>query len=96
MGKKKKFYAVRKGLRTGLYDTWEACEQAVKGYSGAEFKSFASLEEAKAYLTEAGVDPVHISVSACCTMEQADLFYSHRRMGNRRGNMAAFLMLKSS
>ncbi|MBR2765724.1 MAG: ribonuclease H family protein [Blautia sp.] len=56
MGKKKKFYAVRKGLRTGLYDTWEACEQAVKGYSGAEFKSFASLEEAKAYLAEAGVE----------------------------------------
>ena len=44
-------------------------------------------------LLEAGVQPEHISISALCTMERADLFYSHRRMGNARGNMAAFLML---
>ena len=44
-------------------------------------------------LIEAGVDPAHISVSACCTMEESELFYSHRRMGTSRGNMAAFLML---
>ena len=44
-------------------------------------------------LLEAGLLPEHIAVSDYCTMERADLFYSHRRMGNARGNMAAFLML---
>ena len=57
MAKKKKYYAVRKGIETGLFDTWTECEQDVKGYSGAEFKSFGSLEDAKAWLGEAGVEP---------------------------------------
>ena len=47
---KKKFYAVKKGLTTGIFDTWEKCQAAVKGYPGAEFKGFATEEEARAYL----------------------------------------------
>ena len=43
-------------------------------------------------LREAGVPAARISVSALCTMERADIFYSHRRMCGARGNMAAFLM----
>ncbi len=64
MGKKKKVYAVRKGVRTGLFDTWEACEQAVKGYSGAEFKGFATEEEARAYLADAGAAPAMYGASS--------------------------------
>ena len=41
-----KFYAVRKGHRPGIYNTWAACEKAVKGFSGAEFKSFKTKAEA--------------------------------------------------
>ena len=47
---KKKIYAVRKGHETGLFDTWEACSRAVKGYSGAEFRGFTDRQEAMAYL----------------------------------------------
>ena len=47
---KKKFYAVKKGLTTGIFDTWEKCQAAVKGYPGAEFKGFVTEEEARAYL----------------------------------------------
>lgn len=50
----KKIYAVKKGKKTGLFDTWEACKAVVDGCSGAEYKSFLSEEEAKAYLTGAG------------------------------------------
>ena len=46
-------------------------------------------------LLSAGVRPEHISISGLCTMERTDLFFSHRRMGNARGNGAAFLMLDS-
>ena len=47
---KKKVYAVRKGKKTGLFYSWNECEMAVNGYTGAEFKSFLSEEEAIKYL----------------------------------------------
>ena len=47
---KKKVYAVKKGKMTGLFDTWEKCREAVHGCPGAEFKGFATEEEARAYL----------------------------------------------
>lgn len=50
---KKKVYAVRKGKKTGIFQTWDACRASVDGYPGAEYKSFLSREEAEAYLTGA-------------------------------------------
>lgn len=48
----KKIYAVRKGNKTGLFYSWNECEVAVSGYSGAEYKGFATEEEANIYLSE--------------------------------------------
>ena len=45
-----KYYAVRKGAKTGVFNTWEECKSSVNGFSGAEYKSFASLEDAEIYL----------------------------------------------
>lgn len=50
---KKKLYAVKKGKKTGIFQTWDACRASVDGYPGAEYKSFLSREEAEAYLTGA-------------------------------------------
>lgn len=50
----KKYYAVKKGKTTGVFKTWEECRNAVEGYSGAQYKGFSDLEEAKAYLGEIG------------------------------------------
>lgn len=50
MGMAGKFYAVRKGIAPGIYDSWEACRQMVEGFSGAEYKGFPSREEAESYL----------------------------------------------
>lgn len=47
---KKNIYAVKRGKITGLFLTWEECRNAVEGYSGAEYKGFATKEEAEAYL----------------------------------------------
>ena len=49
----KKYYAVRKGRKTGVFLTWAECQKQVTGFSGAEFKSFPTMEEAQAF---AGVD----------------------------------------
>jgi len=42
-----KFYAVKKGKTPGIYKTWPDCQKQVKGFSGAVYKSFTSLEEAE-------------------------------------------------
>mgnify|MGYP000781394018 CR=1 FL=1 len=46
---KKKFYAVRKGRKTGVFATWALCQEQIKGFSGAEYKSFTTKEEAEAF-----------------------------------------------
>lgn len=45
-----KFYAVRNGYHTGIYNTWEECRKEVSGYSGAEYKSFTNRADAENYL----------------------------------------------
>ena len=45
-----KFYAVKKGKKTGIFTTWDETEKLVKGYSGAQYKSFKTREEAVDYL----------------------------------------------
>ena len=52
----KKYYAVKNGYKPGIYDTWAECKAQVDGYSNAKFKSFASLEEAKAFLEDSNND----------------------------------------
>lgn len=47
---KKNFYAVKVGLRTGIFKTWEECSSCVNGYPGAKYKGFATLDEAEAYI----------------------------------------------
>lgn len=47
---KKKVYAVKKGRQIGLFYSWDECSRSVSGYPGAEYKGFATEEEASAYL----------------------------------------------
>ena len=47
---KKKFYAVRKGKKIGIYNTWNECKEQVNGFSGAEYKSFITLDSAREYI----------------------------------------------
>jgi ribonuclease HI len=46
----KKYYAVLKGRKTGIFTTWEECEEQIKGFSGALYKSFKTREEVEAAL----------------------------------------------
>lgn len=52
---KKKYYAVRSGRETGIFDTWKECQRQVTGFPGAEFKSFGTKEEAESYLGKKSV-----------------------------------------
>jgi ribonuclease HI len=54
MGKKQspKFYVVWKGRQSGVYTTWADCEQQVKGFQGAKFKSFPTRGQAERAFSE--------------------------------------------
>lgn len=45
-----KFYGVRKGREIGVFSTWAECQKSISGYSGAEYKSFKTIDEAKDYV----------------------------------------------
>ena len=43
---------------------------------------------------ESGIIPEHIAVTNVCTYCNSRILYSHRAMGDKRGNLCAFLALK--
>lgn len=46
----KKYYAVRVGRNTGIYDNWSDAKDQVHGYPNAIYQSFKTLQEAEAFL----------------------------------------------
>jgi len=44
---KQKYYVVWKGRKTGIFETWDECNEQVKGFKDAEFKSFKTKELAE-------------------------------------------------
>ena len=67
---KKKFYAVVKGRKPGIYDLWfgkKGAEVQIKGFTGAEYKGFATLADAEQWYRSktGGKQPVlHIRKTA--------------------------------
>ncbi|WP_449416908.1 ribonuclease H1 domain-containing protein [Phormidium nigroviride] len=45
-----KYYAVFKGRKTGIFSSWQECDEQVTGVSGALYKSFKTKAEAEAAL----------------------------------------------
>jgi ribonuclease HI len=55
---KNNFYAVAAGKKPGIYKAWfgpDGAEIQVRGFEGARFKGFVTLEEAQAWLKNPGV-----------------------------------------
>ena len=53
---KPKFYTVWKGVCPGVYSSWQDCQQQIKGFKGAMYKSFSTKEETERALEE----PAHL------------------------------------
>jgi ribonuclease HI len=74
-----KYYAVRVGKVPGVYTTWDKCKEMVNGYSGAEFKSFGSLDEAQKFVGKAleekveGSTPIYTSRPPTYAVRQTKL-----------------------
>jgi viroplasmin and RNaseH domain-containing protein len=52
-----KYYAVARGRKVGVYETWNECKEQVHKFAGARFKSFASKEDAENWIAEINGDP---------------------------------------
>ena len=61
MAKKQKYYAVWQGNPPGLYNSWPKCQAAIKGISGAQYKSFDTLAQAEKALAGAYKDAISVS-----------------------------------
>lgn len=83
MTKVTKWYAVRKGKNPGIYMTWADCEKQVKGFSGAEYKSFTSEAKAREYMNsdEQSMDSV--------VVQEEDLFTEGVLMAYTDGSFTA-------
>lgn len=47
----KKYYAVRSGRQTGIFESWDECKRQVTGFKGAAFKGFEKREDAEMFMT---------------------------------------------
>ncbi len=45
--KKKKYYTVWKGHKTGVFEKWNDCKAQITNFEGAQYKSFSTFEAAK-------------------------------------------------
>lgn len=45
-----KYYAVRKGRETGIFDNWPEYQNSIKGFSLPEYRSFNTREKAESYV----------------------------------------------
>lgn len=47
MAKKKKYYVIWQGKETGIFDSWDKCQELVEGFAGAKYKAFLDRSSAE-------------------------------------------------
>ncbi len=52
MSKKKKYYVVWNGKKTGVFTSWDTCKKQITGFEGAQYKSFIDKKEAETAFTK--------------------------------------------
>ena len=56
-----KIYCIKKGRKTGIFNSWNECKQYIEGYKDADFKSFKNMEDAKKYMNNIANEELNIS-----------------------------------
>ena len=78
---KQKYYVVWNGPSPGVYSSWEACQEAVNGVSGAKYKSFKSQAEAEDAF-EMGEEAYESEASSSGSTGKSDNSGKSRKPGN--------------
>lgn len=55
----KKYYAVKAGRKTGIFETWDEAKEQVHGFKNAIYKSFKTMEEAESYISGDELETSH-------------------------------------
>lgn len=55
---KVKYYVVWVGVNPGIYNSWSECQEQIKGFPNAKYKSFKSEQEAKDAYKESAADHI--------------------------------------
>lgn len=87
---KKKYYAVKIGKKTGVFETWEECSAQINGVSGAQYKSFGTLKEAEIYVAEGETTEVDNN-SSVESPDQINLQIEKKILGLFDGEVIAFV-----
>ncbi|GAB4336568.1 MAG: ribonuclease H family protein [Flammeovirgaceae bacterium] len=66
---KQKFYVVWKGRKTGIFNSWAECKDAVIGFEGAEYKSYESKSEAEKAFQEGSKRNIHKKDESTSTLK---------------------------
>lgn len=74
MAKKQKYYVVWKGNLPGVYTTWAEAEAQVKGFDGAQFKSYESQNEAHQAFSEKAEKHLYKQSSSSINTENKQTF----------------------
>ena len=83
-----KYYAVRKGRQPGVYTTWPACEEQVKGFPGAVYKAFPTKAQALAYVGEClSSSPSLLPADALPTTDDIHVWVDGSCLPNSRGRL---------
>lgn len=69
---KQKYYVVWHGVNPGIYESWDECQQQVKNFTGAIYKSFSSREEAEEAYHSSPYDYIEKKVSGAGNRPQKD------------------------
>lgn len=88
------FYAVRKGVRPGVYQTWEECKQQVHGFSGARYKKFSTSSAAERFVRETSQpasDPAKTSDNTAGSNPQPSIEITKQPVKSRRAAIRALL-----
>jgi len=67
------FYAVKKGITTGIYESWEECREQIDNFSGAQYKKFKSRDEAQEYMDIKEITTDLASASASAPKSESTL-----------------------
>lgn len=52
------FYAVKKGRKPGVYNSWDECSEQINGFSGAIYKKFKVEADAQAFVSGESPDSI--------------------------------------
>ena len=76
----KKYYAVAKGKTPGIYFTWDDCKAQVEHFSGAVYKSFATVAEAENFIESVNTNTREVTSTSDHLVAYVDGSYDHSQL----------------